>query len=217
MGLHWVSKYCNTSSYVLKVDDDTVFNVEQTIALLQNLKRKHSQDFLMGYMLNNTKPRRNRQNKWYVTQNEYEHSSYPTYVSGWFYLTTPQLANKITEIARYHKYFWIDDIFVTGILTEALGIKLNHVPQGFWLEYYELLECCLRDMIIKNIECTYTVGPNGGRNNLILEFTAALNHCKKSSICRKRTATNVLEKNCIAYKDRAIFSDGKAKVELLKL
>lgn len=216
MGLCWASTTCKDTAFILKVDDDTVFNLERTYALLE--KVDHTTDFFMGYMLNHTKPRRNKENKWYVTWDEYPKIQYPSYLSGWYYLTTPKVAAKLCNEAIYHPFFWIDDIFVTGILTESLDIKLRHLPDEYWLEYYELLECCLNDMIKKSIRCDYVVGPNGGRNNLIVEFNDAIRHCNTWRNCTKRTVDESLNKVCVAYKQRSIFSDGgQAEVQYIKL
>ncbi|XP_073950467.1 beta-1,3-galactosyltransferase 5-like [Choristoneura fumiferana] len=213
MGLQWASTNCSEAFYILKVDDDTVFNLERTYKLLKSLRLKG--DFFMGYMLNNTKPIRKHLNKWYVTWEEYPRNDYPPYLSGWYYITTPNAARRVTNEAIYHPYFWIDDLLITGLLTEALNIKLVQVPKGFWLEYYELLECCLRDMIKEKIMCDATVGPNGGRNNLIVEFNDALNLCWSTKNCSARTKEKDLSKVCVAYRARSIFSDGKPEIKYL--
>lgn len=171
----------------------------------------------MGYMLNHTLPKRNKQNKWYVTWNEYARHYYPPYVSGWYYITTPNVAARICEEAVDHPYFWIDDILATGILPEALDIKLRQLPENYWLEYYELLECCLRDMVTKFIRCDYVVGPNGGRNNLIYEFNEALRNCDVWKNCTVRSAKQTLNKVCVAFRDRTIFSGGQPEVHVVKL
>lgn len=215
MGLQWASSNCSEAVYILKVDDDTVFNLERTYKLLKSMNLKG--DFFMGYMLNNTKPIRQHQNKWYVTWEEYPRNDYPPYLSGWYYITTPEAARRVTNEAIYHPYFWIDDLLITGLLTEALDIKLVQVPKGFWLEYYELLECCLRDMIKEKIMCDTTVGPNGGRNNLIVEFNGALNLCWNTKKCSPRTKEKDLAKVCVAYRARSIFSDGKPEIKYLRL
>lgn len=215
MGLQWASTACSNASYILKVDDDTVFNLERTYRLLETLDANDI--FLLGYILNNTKPRRNKENKWYVTREEYSRKNYPAYLSGWYYITTPKTARKITEEAIYHPKFWIDDILITGLLTEALHIKLRQLPRDYWLEYYELLECCLRDMINKQINCDSVVGPNGGRENLIVEFNDAIRNCDKSKKCTKRDESTPLKKVCIVNSERTIFSNGQPQVELYKL
>ncbi|CAK1553924.1 unnamed protein product [Leptosia nina] len=199
MGLQWAST-CHTA-FILKVDDDTVFNFDLTINFLSKVPTQDQ--FIMGYVLNNTLPRRNRENKWYVTMEEYPGQLYPPYLSGWYYIISPKTAASISNEAQYHPYFWIDDILVTGILTEYLGIKLHRLPKDFWLEYYEQVECCLRDMIKKNIQCDFIVGPNGGRNNLLVEFNEGYKNCNN---CVKRKQK--LRDTCIMNRDRAIFSDG---------
>ncbi|XP_047033881.1 beta-1,3-galactosyltransferase 5 [Helicoverpa zea] len=216
MGLKWASTTCHEASFILKVDDDTVYNLNKTYNLLKTIDNPTG--LLMGYMLNNTKPRRNKENKWYVTYDEYPRSEYPSYLSGWYYITTPKVAAALCDEAIYHPYLWIDDIFVSGLLRESLGIKLKQLPDKFWLAYYELLECCLNDMIKKSIKCDYVVGPNGGRNNLILEFNDAIRNCNSWSNCTVRSQDQDLEKKCIAHKERTIFGDGgKAEIQYVKL
>lgn len=215
MGLHWAGKYCKNSTYILKVDDDTVFDFEGTYNMLQSITNIDKNKFLLGYMLNNTRPRREEQNKWFVTMKEYSHSFYPPYLSGWYYVTTPQVATLISNVSQYYSNFWIDDILITGILREMLNLPLRNVPDNFWLEYYELLECCIRDMINKHIKCPYIVGPNGGRNNLIFEYHEALNKCKSNN-CIDRSIGS-LKEDCVAFKDRAIFGNGQPKVEIINL
>lgn len=217
MGLKWASSECQTASYILKVDDDTVFNIDKTYEFLKKIPVSDRDDLVMGYILNNTKPRRNEQNKWFVTWEEYPRSIYPSYLSGWYYIMSPKIAAVITDEAIYHPFFWIDDIFVTGLLTEALGIQLKQLPQDYWLEYYELLECCLRDMMQKSIKCDYVVGPNGGRTNLIVEFNEAYANCSKRSNCTSRLKDHILKKECVMFRDRAIFSDGRAEIHHINL
>ncbi|XP_026760539.2 beta-1,3-galactosyltransferase 2-like isoform X2 [Galleria mellonella] len=215
MGLQWASTVCKPS-YILKVDDDTVYNLQSTHKLLLQMN-KSNDNLLIGYMLNNTKPRRSKQNKWYVTWEEYPRNEYPPYLSGWYYIITSKVATSLCEEAMYHPYFWIDDIFVTGILTESLNIKLKQLPEDYWLEYYELLECCLTDMIIRSIRCNYVVGPNGGRNNLMLEFTEAIRNCDDWRNCTRRVSEKSLKNECVVNKERNIFSNGTAEVHFVRL
>ncbi|KAJ0173657.1 hypothetical protein K1T71_010806 [Dendrolimus kikuchii] len=170
MGLRWASAACTKASYILKVDDDTVFNFDKTYKLLKsNISLDNS---ILGYMLNDTRPKRNKENKWYVTWDEYPRSVYPSYVSGWYYVVTPKVASRIVDEAIYHPYFWIDDVFVCD---------------GFWLEHYELLECCFRYMVQKSIRCDHIVGPNGGKDNLIVEFNDAATRCDNWGNCSKQS------------------------------
>ncbi|VVD01586.1 unnamed protein product [Leptidea sinapis] len=210
MGLQWASSNCRTTSFIIKVDDDTVFNFDKTYSFLSHIPIKERDDLIIGYTLKNTSPRRNKQNKWYVTWDEYSRQMYPPYLSGWYYIISPKLAAMICSEAPYHPYFWIDDIFVTGILTDYIGIKLKQLPDNFWLEYYELLDCCLRDMLNKGIECEYVVGPNGGRNELLVEFNDSFKICKNN--CTSRDINKKLKDTCVMPGDRTLFSNGQAQV-----
>ncbi|XP_073950470.1 beta-1,3-galactosyltransferase 2-like [Choristoneura fumiferana] len=194
MGLQWASTNCSEAVYILKVDDDTVFNWEKTYKLIKSLRLKG--DFFMGYMLNDTKPVRKHLNKWYVTWEEYPRDDYPPYLSGALYITTPNAARRVIKEAIFHPFLWIDDVLITVILTEALNITLVQVPDGYWLEYYKLLECCLRDMIVKKIMCDYVIIPNGGRYNLIVEFNDALNFCWRTKKCSEMPKKGALTKVC---------------------
>ncbi|XP_063627946.1 beta-1,3-galactosyltransferase 2-like [Cydia splendana] len=133
MGLQWVTTKCPDATYILKVDDDTVFRFEKILNIL--LRTIDDEDFIMGYILNNTEPKRDNKNRWYVSLEEYPNKEYPTYVSGWYYVTTPTVAAKLINEAMYHPYFWVDDVLVTGILIGALNIRIIQMPGEFWFEY----------------------------------------------------------------------------------
>ncbi|KAJ8713987.1 hypothetical protein PYW08_007607 [Mythimna loreyi] len=140
MGLKWASTTCQDASFILKVDDDTVYSLEKTYALLELVN--DTTDFIMGYIHYDAKPLRYKKSKWYVTRDEYPRREYPPYLSGYYYITTPRVAAALCDEAIYHPYFWIDDIFVTGLLTESLGIELTRKPDTFSLDNYVNCNCC---------------------------------------------------------------------------
>ena len=47
---------------------------------------------------------------------------YPTYCTGWIYITTPGTAAAIVEAATRLKFLWIDDAWVTGYIAGDLNI-----------------------------------------------------------------------------------------------
>ncbi|XP_063367602.1 beta-1,3-galactosyltransferase 2-like [Cydia amplana] len=134
MGLQWVTTNCPNASYILKVDDDTVFRFEKILSILLRTA-EDEENFILGYQLNNTEPKRDKTNKWYVSLEEYPEKEYPSYVSGWYYVTTPTVAAKLINEAMYHPYFWVDDVLVTGILIGALKMRIIPLPDEFWYEY----------------------------------------------------------------------------------
>ncbi|GJQ75040.1 hypothetical protein Trydic_g9659 [Trypoxylus dichotomus] len=122
MGLKWISQYCANTKYVIKMDDDIVVDMRQFITLLKKLKIP-SPNYIVGYILRGMSPIREPANKWYVTWDEYEPAHYPTFVSGWLYVTTPHVAIEISNMANDDNYFWIDDVLVTGIFAQKLKIR----------------------------------------------------------------------------------------------
>lgn len=101
LGLEWASSRCKNSTLILKVDDDVVFNLYETYALLfkWSVNFKDRDSFLLGYIINNGRPNRNVQSKSYVSRIELIHNYYPSYLSGYYYITTPETAYRIAKEA----------------------------------------------------------------------------------------------------------------------
>ena len=48
---------------------------------------------------------------------------YPTYISGWIRISSPGTARAIMEAAQVVRFFWIEDVWVTGYIAEYLQIE----------------------------------------------------------------------------------------------
>uniref|UniRef100_A0A6P7FZH1 Hexosyltransferase n=1 Tax=Diabrotica virgifera virgifera TaxID=50390 RepID=A0A6P7FZH1_DIAVI len=212
MGLKWAAENCFGVDFIIKMDDDTVVNVDKIPAVLKLLKVPKSKHFIAGYVLRNMVPIREPANKWYVTQKEYALSYYPTFVSGWFYITTPKTANELVKVSQISQYFWIDDTFITGILAQKLKIKHFDISK-YYAEHSEYMECCLDDIRSKNLSCDILIGPNGGNNNLFYEFNNAVSICNLN-LCKNRTKS--LKETCVAKKSVHL-GHGQPVVETYKL
>lgn len=196
MGLKWATENCPNAKFVIKMDDDTVVNVDALPTVLQSFKISENKDFIAGYILRGMVPIREPANKWYVTHEEYEATNYPTFVSGWFYITTPKTCDRLFMLTHRTKYFWIDDTYITGILAQKLRIKHFSINKYFTV-HSEYLDCCINDVRTKNLDCDILVGPNGGNNNLFYEFNAAMNICNLK-LCEQRQIP--LNETCVAEK-----------------
>lgn len=193
MGLKWASENCGHAKYIIKMDDDTVLNLYK---ILDNLKTTTlpTKKLLAGYVLRGMIPIREPANKWYVTKFEYGGSVYPTFLSGWFYITTPDTCRKLVEQSKIVPYFWIDDLYVTGLLAQRLQIK-HYSIGNYFTPHTEFLQCCIRDMKKLSYDCEVLIGPNGGDNNLFLEFNEVMKKCSYQK-CDKRTKS--LNDTCVA-------------------
>ncbi|XP_008210014.1 beta-1,3-galactosyltransferase 5 [Nasonia vitripennis] len=222
MGLQWAVDKCSGSySYIMKMDDDIIVNLYEVLSLIHNRTSSNTKpDFLMGYVLDHMTPIRNQANKWFVTKEEFSENVYPSFLSGWFYVTDMLTALKLVYQSRQHsKYFWIDDLFVTGILREEAKIYNIENVKEYFTSDYRFLKCCLEDK--KNYlkyKCDFLVGPDGGDPNLLSIFKKYSEDCYYSYNCVDRPKEQLLKDTCILdYKnfEHSELGIGNAQVENL--
>jgi len=135
----WVMKYCNTSKFVMKVDDDAFIDTFQVISMLkttfdtQDRSRRPAGILACSLFPNGTAVKRS--GKWAVDVTEYSPSAYPPYCSGVAYFVTPDVIFKLFDAAHHPsiRVLWIDDVFVTGILPAFIRQKQYSI--GFKYTY----------------------------------------------------------------------------------
>lgn len=71
-------------------------------------------------------PIRKNNSKWYVPEELYPEEKYPEFCSGSAYLMKADDASKIYSISNRTNFFWIDDVFVTGVLREKYDTIVNN-------------------------------------------------------------------------------------------
>jgi beta-1,3-galactosyltransferase 1 len=137
--------------YVMKTDDDTLVNVPNLVHILldgtipannatsghhnkkegdQRLSEMGKSDkkyLVMGFPMYNG-PVRDRACKWYVSEVEYKENSYPYYVRGSGYVMTSYAAEKLYEVSFSESVVYVEDVFVTGILTRKVNFTLTFHP-----------------------------------------------------------------------------------------
>ncbi|KAL3271542.1 hypothetical protein HHI36_022019 [Cryptolaemus montrouzieri] len=211
MGLKWVNQYCNTTQFVIKMDDDIIVNMMKVLDLLKKFNDK--ENFIGGYVLKGLQAKRERANKWFVTKEEYPMDIYPPFVSGWFYVTTPTLCKKIEQLSYAEKYFWIDDVFVTGILTQKIHVKMYDLKEYF-TDHPEYFQCCMNDLTKYKFDCDILVGPNGGRTDLFYEFNKAFSICTQGN-CLERPSP--VSKSCYYNSKSLNLGKGSGVISTYKL
>lgn len=173
MGFKWVLEFCRSAEYVVKMDDDIVVNYYKLFQLMKTYRFE-----LMGHVLDHMKPIRDPQNKWYVSEKEYENEKYPEFLSGWLYVATFDSVRSLLKQAHLSAFFWIDDLFVTGILREKAKIKLTDIRNYFRYEPKNI-ECC----IFNKYSCDFLAAPNGKDFTLTRKFHDHLWECRYKKIC----------------------------------
>ncbi|XP_014783287.1 lactosylceramide 1,3-N-acetyl-beta-D-glucosaminyltransferase B [Octopus bimaculoides] len=111
--------------FLFKVHDSTFVNIPRLIRVLKS-KRASLHNFIMGRITNNSKPERNKKSPWYISKDMYPPDSYPVYTQGDAYLLSGNLIQQLVKESFKVPLIWIEDIFVTGILTKNLNVNYIH-------------------------------------------------------------------------------------------
>ncbi|XP_067648134.1 beta-1,3-galactosyltransferase 1-like [Eurosta solidaginis] len=153
MALKWFLTYCSNSQILIKVDDDVFLNTPQLMIYLHNsmlhnelpkgtttlspittttntttdaskVLFRQRRDVLICNRKNGGRVSRSYRNKWRVTYDEYPKSTYPPHCPGYGIIYTPDIVKRLYQAAQRTKYFWIDDVHITGTLNEKLNISI---------------------------------------------------------------------------------------------
>ncbi|XP_021936070.1 beta-1,3-galactosyltransferase 1-like isoform X2 [Zootermopsis nevadensis] len=126
MGFKWVLHSCPGVRYVLKSDDDTFVNTPVLIrALTQGRPRCGMKKLIMCRVWSGV-PVKRIGDKWTVTREEFHDDIYPDYCSGTAILYSQDMVYALYKKAQRTRYFWVDDVHVTGTL--AKNLNLTHQP-----------------------------------------------------------------------------------------
>lgn len=220
MGLRWATVDCPGSKFIIKADDDTVFDLYNLYSFLlgQTEFEAHlTNSLLAGYVLDSKKPIRNAASKWYVSESEYASSSYPNYLSGWFYVTNGRTAKRLIGQSQKLPFFWIDDTWVTGVLRESLAIPM--VSLNSWFSgNSQFLDCCIEDIRRWSVRCDYYVGSNDGDTKLIVTYARAIERCYNGvDECVERTPNQSLAMTCVGRSKHLVEEHGDAEIKPIRL
>ncbi|XP_074645899.1 beta-1,3-galactosyltransferase 5-like [Tubulanus polymorphus] len=133
----WIEKNCAHIKYAVKIDDVFV-NVPRLSRTLRLHFRRHpgNPPPILCRVMHRSPVFRARA-KWIVTREEYTGDFYPDYCSGLGFILDMRTLVKLRSVAiRSAKYFWVDDVYLTGMIREAAGIKIADLSPVF--QYYAL-------------------------------------------------------------------------------
>lgn len=94
MGLEWVDRFCPQATFVLKQDDDIIVDYFQLDVLLGQppfASVVEDKGQILGKVLHHQTVIRDPSSKWFVSKDEYPSDIFPSFVSGWAYITTPKV------------------------------------------------------------------------------------------------------------------------------
>ncbi|XP_037949371.1 N-acetyllactosaminide beta-1,3-N-acetylglucosaminyltransferase 2-like isoform X1 [Teleopsis dalmanni] len=182
MGLRWASHECRMAKFIIKVNDNVIYDIyfvqNYLNALLENeFSLATSNQFLSGLVIVANKPLRDPKVEWYAKPEEFTADIYPYYLSGGFYVTNPLTAARLAHEAAKASYFWIDNVWVTGIIRHRLEILV----QGLFAWAYNsdvFLDCCDTKLVKHGYNCYSKLGMfNINKFDTLVNFQSALEMC----------------------------------------
>ncbi|XP_026091238.1 beta-1,3-galactosyltransferase 1-like [Carassius auratus] len=124
--MDWLATRCPQASYAMKIDSDMYIGLENLMSLLlaPNTPREN---YITGYLMWDRPVIRDKNSKWYVSEELYPEPIYPTYLLGMGYVFSNDLSGKIVEASKKVKAFNIEDAYV-GACLKQLGIAPSSPP-----------------------------------------------------------------------------------------
>ncbi|KAJ6718467.1 BETA-13-GALACTOSYLTRANSFERASE GALT1 [Salix purpurea] len=107
------------AKYIMKTDDDAFVRIDQ---VLTSLKEKPTNGLLYGRISFDSSPHRDRDSKWYISNEEWPHDAYPPWAHGPGYIISRDIAK---FIVRGHQE------------RDLKLFKLEDVAMGIWIEQFK--------------------------------------------------------------------------------
>ncbi|PIN23267.1 Galactosyltransferase [Handroanthus impetiginosus] len=102
------------AKYIMKMDDDAFVRIDE---VLSSLKGKASDGLLYGHISFESAPHRDKDNKWFISKEEWPHSSYPPWAHGPGYIISQDVARFIVQghQVRELMLFKLEDVAVRKV------------------------------------------------------------------------------------------------------
>lgn len=141
MSFKWISEYCDRSPFILRINDDVVLNTPIFLKYLERLLAQNNGVFkysLIGDYASHKGPHRDKDDKYYVSYEQFNGTLYDPFVYGNAYILTTDLARYfylLSEMRNCPPFStWMEDVYF-GIL--AKNIKANIIAVNRHFNYYD--------------------------------------------------------------------------------
>uniref|UniRef100_A0A8C1EMD1 Hexosyltransferase n=1 Tax=Cyprinus carpio carpio TaxID=630221 RepID=A0A8C1EMD1_CYPCA len=156
MGMYWITKYCPEAKYVMKTDSDMFVNTEYLIEKLLKPRGQPTQKYFTGLHMLDFSPNRNKESKWYMPQEVYPGSRYPTFCSGTGYVFSGDLAQRIYVASLIIPRLHLEDVYV-GICLAKLKIEPTPPPNELLFNHWRVPYSSCR---YSNLITSHGIHPN---------------------------------------------------------
>nr|XP_046228518.1 beta-1,3-galactosyltransferase 2-like isoform X2 [Scatophagus argus] len=134
--MEWLATRCSTAAYAMKIDSDMFLNIDNLVIMLKK-PGIPKQNYLTGMLMWNRPVVRSKNSKWYVSEELYPESTYPTYTLGMGYVFSNDLPVKFVEASKSIKPFNIEDAYI-GMCMKNLGLSPTSPPNPSQFKAYNV-------------------------------------------------------------------------------
>jgi hypothetical protein len=138
----WASTHCRNYHFLLRINDDIVVNTRRMVSFFKEKVSRAKeeghvsfQNAIVGRFLNAHPTVRTKENKFYISEDDYPLHMWPPYVTGSFYFLTSDLAAKYFNLSQYVNWpplsVWWEDIFM-GMLSFHLGVDFVKFNEHYY-------------------------------------------------------------------------------------
>ncbi|KAL0860252.1 hypothetical protein ABMA27_009677 [Loxostege sticticalis] len=129
--LEWMDSYCPRAPRLLKTDDDMFINVPKLFDFMVANGRANATLTIWGKVVRKSLPKRTKRSKYYVPPIQFPGKVFPDFTTGPAYLMTSDVIRPLLAAAPSQPYLRLEDVFITGVLAERLGIKRRLAPEFY--------------------------------------------------------------------------------------
>ena len=119
--LRWTIFYCKTIKFIMKSDDDTIFNLDNVVKFTND--NHLAKQKMFGIVRHGWKPRRDIESKWYISDIAYPDKYYPDLICQTYFITSDCIKDLYIKSLKTLPAFKLEDVYITGILAEILNIN----------------------------------------------------------------------------------------------
>ncbi|CAJ0958995.1 unnamed protein product, partial [Mesorhabditis belari] len=128
--LYYHEHFCQ-ARFLLKIDDDVVFSFPRFMHFFNDTTILDQSAAIYGKVWNHSRPERDPRHRWYISLSAYTAENLPPFCSGPSYVMNRQAVH-----ALLNKTQSVEDVFITGILAEYVGVKRVQMNRSIFPRNY---------------------------------------------------------------------------------